>query len=119
MRYLRNAVLPRLATVFNTAQAELRMLQSGHGERRGEIMVTIFDWLAVGLFGAIALLFLQRSASAERKGDGIALYLPPVLLCALGNWLGNNAYDLLATVALFAGLAYFILVLRPGQPPRA
>lgn len=78
-------------------------------------MQTVFDWLSVGLFCAIAVVFLQRSTGPARKGDTILLYLPPVLLCALANWAGNSGHSWIAAALLTGAIAYFALVLRPWR----
>lgn len=76
-------------------------------------METIYDWVAVAIFAALVILFLQRSTSTEPAQDTIWHYLPPSIGCAGANYLGNDGQDIVA-IALIAGVvAYTILVLKP------
>src|SRR3546814_8685505 len=63
---------------------------------------TIYDWVAIGLFAALIVLFLQRSTSDGPEIDTIWHYLPPSIGCALVNYSGNEGKDALA-IALLAG----------------
>ena len=81
-------------------------------------MESFFDWAAVAIFAAIAVVFLQRSVGPARAGDGMVRYLPPVLMCAGANWLGNNGQGGWGVALLVAAILYFIFVLRPRRPPR-
>src|SRR3546814_15532695 len=47
---------------------------------------TIYDWVAIGLFAALIVLFLQRSTSDGPEIDTIWHYLPPSIGCALVNY---------------------------------
>src|SRR3546814_1903435 len=51
---------------------------------------TIYDWVAIGLFAALIVLFLQRSTSDGPEIDTIWHYLPPSIGCALVNYSGNE-----------------------------
>ncbi len=75
-------------------------------------MATPYDWITVGLFAGLIVLFLQRS-SAEEPGDSLWQYLIPAVGCALANYLGNEGYHLLGVGAIAAVIAYIVLVLRP------
>jgi hypothetical protein len=76
------------------------------------MMQTLFDWLSLIVFAALAMLFLQRSAEGESMGR-MWLYLPPAGGCALANYLGNNDYTLPGALLLVASVAYIVLVLKP------
>lgn len=79
-------------------------------------MKTIFDWLAVLLFCAIALTYLHRSLVPQsRRSDRLLGYLPPVLGCVAANWLGNEGFALAAYPVLFASAVYYVMVLKPQQ----
>ncbi|UVI39072.1 XrtV sorting system accessory protein [Qipengyuania spongiae] len=79
-------------------------------------MKTIFDWLAVLLFCAIALTYLHRSlAPRSLRSDHMLAYLPPVLGCVAANWLGNDGAAIAAYALLFASAAYYVMVLKPQQ----
>ncbi len=80
-------------------------------------MVTIWDWLAMGLFCAITVLLLHRSIGPARRGDHMLAYLPPAAGCALVNWLGNAGHQVAAVIGAIAVATYIIAILRPGRPP--
>jgi FtsH-binding integral membrane protein len=72
---------------------------------------TVYDWLTVGLFAGLVVLFLQRSAAPEDAGDRAIHYFPPAVGCALANYLGNEGMHLPAILVLvLSGLyaAYFL-----------
>ncbi len=77
-------------------------------------METVFDWLTVTIFAAIAVLFLQRSMQDEPK-DTMWHYLPPTIGCAIANQVGNNGYDIIAAVMMLAVLMYLVYMLKPFQ----
>ncbi|MES2492304.1 MAG: XrtV sorting system accessory protein [Pseudomonadota bacterium] len=75
-------------------------------------METIYDWLTVLLFGALAVLYLQRSA-ADEPTDRVWHYLPPAIGCAAANYLGNHGQGILAVVIIVLVMVYVFYVLRP------
>ena len=75
-------------------------------------METIWDWLTVGIFAALIVLYLQRSTQEEPQ-DTIWQYLLPSVGCAVTNYLGNETYHLAAAAVLVATLAYIYFVLKP------
>ena len=75
-------------------------------------METVYDWVTVAVFGALAVLFLQRS-SQERPSDKITHYIPPAIGCAVSNYLGNEGFTLPAVALLVAVMAYIQFVLKP------
>lgn len=75
-------------------------------------METVYDWVTVAVFGALAVLFLQRS-SEDQPRDKIIHYIPPALGCAVSNYLGNEGFTLPAVGALVAVMAYIQFVLKP------
>ena len=77
-------------------------------------MQTIFDWVALAMFCALATLFLQRSTGPAIRGDRAIKYLPAALGCALGNYLGNHGHALGATAVLLLVAGYAVVVLKPG-----
>jgi hypothetical protein len=82
-------------------------------------METVYDWLTVGIFAGLVVLFLQRS-SQEEPEDSLWSYLGAGVGCAVSNYLGNEGHDILAVIAIAGTLAYIALVLKPfsfgGQP---
>jgi hypothetical protein len=76
-------------------------------------MTTAWDWLAVALFIALSVTYLERSVKPGRADDRIYHYLPPAGAFAAGNWLGNNGHTWLAASLLAAGAVFFLSVIRP------
>ncbi len=81
-------------------------------------METIFDWVSVGIFAGIIVLFLQRSVDENGPQDSIISYFPPSIGCAIANQIGNKKlgtdYDEVIAILLLAGvLAYCWFVLKP------
>lgn len=74
---------------------------------------TIFDLLAVLLFVATAGLFVLRFRHEEPP---VTPYLLIALVCAVGNWLGNNGGGPAAVALLIAGS--FLALHLAGQPYR-
>ena len=80
-------------------------------------MSTIYDFVTVGLFAGLVILFLQRSTAAEPQ-DHMYQYLPPAVGCALANWLGNHEQQPLAIGVILAVIGYVVVVLKPfNQKP--
>lgn len=77
-------------------------------------MNTIFDWMTIGLFGFLVILYLQRS-SLEEPVDRVWHYVPPALACALANYFGNHGQSYLAVGLMVAVAAYVYYVLKPGR----
>lgn len=76
-------------------------------------METIYDWLTLGSFAGLVVLFLQRSTSEGEAADGVLHYMPPAIGCAVTNYLGNEGHDILAIAAFIAVWAYIVIVLKP------
>ena len=75
-------------------------------------METIYDWVTIAIFAGLIVLFLQRSTE-EVPSDRVIDYLPPVLGCAVGNYLGNEGQTLLAILVIAAVPIYIWFVLKP------
>lgn len=75
-------------------------------------METAYDWITVGIFAGLIVLFLQRS-TAEVQVDRVIDYLPPALFCALANYLGNNGHHVLAILMIVTIPVYVWMVLKP------
>ncbi|MCP3730832.1 hypothetical protein M9978_10360 [Sphingomonas sp. MG17] len=80
-------------------------------------MQTVYDWLTVGFFAGLVVLFLQRSMPDESSRDNPIHYAPPAIGCALANYLGNEGMDLLAIMVLVASAAYVAYFLKVGPWP--
>lgn len=77
-------------------------------------MQTVYDWVTIAIFAGLIVLFLQRS-TAEVQTDRVIDYLPPALLCALGNWLGNNGHTVPAIIVIAIIPVYVLIVLKPQR----
>jgi hypothetical protein len=73
---------------------------------------TVYDWVTVAVFGALAVLFLQRSSEDEPR-DKIVHYVPAAVGCAVSNYLGNEGYAIPAVGLLVAVMAYIYFILKP------
>ena len=77
-------------------------------------METIYDWVTLGLFAGLVVLFLQRSTTeTEGQRDSLGWYLLAGGGCAVANYLGNKGDDLLAVAILAATLALVFVFLKP------
>lgn len=81
-------------------------------------METIYDWVTVGIFAGLVVLFLQRSVGPER--DQMWPYLAAAIACAVINQVGNKAvetgdtlYHVGAVAGLVAIVAFIQYFLRP------
>lgn len=75
-------------------------------------METVYDWVTVAVFAGLAVLFLQRS-SEDEPSDKIIHYLPPAVVCAVANYLGNEGYSIPAVAMVVAVMAYVYFILKP------
>lgn len=75
-------------------------------------MKTVYDWVTLGLFAGLIILFLQRS-TAKEPSDHMYQYAPPAIGCAVVNYLGNNGLPKLAILGIVAIVVYVWFVLKP------
>ncbi len=76
-------------------------------------METIFDFLSVLLFIAAVSMFFVRF---RHENPPLAPYIVISLVCAVGNYLGNNGGGVAAVALLIA--ASFLLLHLAGEPYR-
>lgn len=78
-------------------------------------METVYDWVTVGIFAGLVVLFMQRSTSDEvqSENDSLLLYLGAGLGCAVANYIGNKGLHLIAVPLILATLAFIVYYLRP------
>ena len=78
-------------------------------------METPYDWVTVGIFAGLVVLFMQRSTSDEvqDENDSLLLYLGAGLGCAVAHYIGNKGLHLLAIPLILATLAFIFYYLRP------
>lgn len=83
-------------------------------------MDTVYDWITVGLFAALIVLFLQRSTSPgpDEKQDSLLTYLAAGAGCAVGNYLGNEGLHVLAVITIIGTVALVFYKLKPFAYPR-
>jgi hypothetical protein len=92
-------------------------------------METVFDFLTVGIFAGLIVLFLKRSVDDDNPvadsteppvDDHLWQYLVAAVGCAVANYVGNEGYPIPAVALIIATLAFIAYVLRPfpGFPPR-
>jgi hypothetical protein len=74
---------------------------------------TINDWMTMGIFAGLIVLFLHRSMAPGEPKDHLWQYLPPATGCAVANFIGNQGNGVLATLILVVVLGYILLVLKP------
>lgn len=78
-------------------------------------METVWDWITVLIFAGLVTLLMQRSQDEVPK-DSLWQYAPPVLGCAVANYLGNEGMDVIAVVLLVGIAAYIYHVLDVKLP---
>lgn len=83
-------------------------------------METPYDWITVGIFAGLIVLFLQRSTSEQKDyDDPLWMYLVAGVGCAVTNYIGNEGKTLLAILSLAVTLAFVLHFLKPFNWPRA
>lgn len=77
-------------------------------------METIYDWVTLGIFAGLIVLFLQRSVGDEvEPNDSLLLYLAAGVGCAVVNYFGNKGQDVLAIPLLLLTLGFIVRFLKP------
>lgn len=85
-------------------------------------METPYDWITVGIFAGLIVLFMQRStteSASDDVDDPLWMYLAAGAGCAVSNYLGNEGQHVLAVLAILATLAFVFHFLKPFRWPRA
>ncbi|QIK79114.1 hypothetical protein G7077_09610 [Sphingomonas piscis] len=77
-------------------------------------METPYDWITVGIFAGLIVLFMQRStAETEHEHDSLWMYLAAGAGCGLANYLGNKDMDILGIGTIVVTLAFIFHFLKP------
>jgi hypothetical protein len=80
--------------------------------QRENTLETIFDWVTVGIFSGLIVLFLQRSTEEEPR-DSMWQYLCAGVGCAVSNYLGNEGQVVFSVLLIGATLAFIWYFLKP------
>lgn len=79
-------------------------------------MQSVYDWVTLGIFAGLVVLFLQRSTSDRGEKDvSLLFYLGAGIGCAVANYFGNQGQDVIAIILLAATVAFIFYFLRPFQ----
>ncbi|WP_199556199.1 XrtV sorting system accessory protein [Sandaracinobacteroides hominis] len=76
-------------------------------------METVYDWVTVGIFAGLIVLFLQRSVGPQR--DQMWPYFAASVACAVINQVGNKAIDdsnMLLHVVSIGGIAAILAFIQ-------
>ena len=77
-------------------------------------METAYDWITVGIFAGLIVLFMQRSTGAmEPENDALWKYLAAGVGCAVANYLGNDNLHIPAILTLALTVGFIFYSLRP------
>jgi hypothetical protein len=77
-------------------------------------MQSVYDWVSLGIFAGLVVLFLQRSTSdREEKDASLLYYLGAGIGCAVANYFGNQGEDAVAILIIAATIAFIIFYLKP------
>jgi hypothetical protein len=77
-------------------------------------MQTVYDWVSLGIFAGLIVLFLQRSTSDRADKDASLLYyLGAGVGCAVANYFGNHGQDIVAILLIAATVAFILFYLKP------
>lgn len=77
-------------------------------------METIYDWVTLGIFAGLVVLFLQRSTvEVPDQKDSLGWYLAAGAGCATANYFGNKEQHAIALLVLAATIALIIVFLKP------
>ncbi|WP_308515796.1 XrtV sorting system accessory protein [Sphingomonas flavescens] len=77
-------------------------------------MSTVYDWVSLGIFAGLVVLFLQRSTGEGAEKDASLLYyLGAGVGCAAANYFGNEKQHVIAIALLVATIGFIIYFLKP------
>lgn len=80
----------------------------------GSLMETIYDWVCLGIFAGLVVLFLQRSVGENTEpNDSLLMYLAAGVGCAVVNYFGNEGQDIVAIPLLVLTLGFIVKFLKP------
>jgi Ca2+/Na+ antiporter len=86
----------------------------------GRFMETVYDWITIGIFAGLIVLFMQRSTTRDDSvHDPLWMYLVGGAGCGVANYLGNQQLHVLAVIVLVATLAFIVHFLKPFPSGRS
>ena len=91
----------------------MRSLAVPAAAREGALS-TVYDWVSLGIFAGLVVLFLQRSTGESAEKDASLLYyLGAGVGCAASNYFGNEGQHAIAVAILVATIAFIVYFLKP------
>ena len=83
-------------------------------------MDTIYDWVCLGIFAGLIVLFLERSMKpGPEGGDSLLLYLVAGIFCAVANYFGNQGQNTVAIALIFGTIGFIFYFLKPFRSTSA
>jgi hypothetical protein len=79
-------------------------------------METVYDWITIGIFTGVLVMFLQRSTGEQQEDDSLLKYLGAGAGCGVANFFGNQGQHIVAIPLLAGTLAFIWYYLKPFQP---
>jgi hypothetical protein len=73
---------------------------------------TAYDWVTLGMFAGIIVLFLQRSVHPVPNDEKWRYFVPSVSVAVL-NQVGNQGHHFLAILGIIGTAAMIQYLLRP------
>lgn len=78
-------------------------------------METIFDFVTVGIFIGIVILYFQYS---KKEDQNILMYIWPSIGCATANYFGNKGFDIAGWSFIGVTLiCVYLFIIRNGGAP--
>jgi FtsH-binding integral membrane protein len=79
-------------------------------------MSTVYDFMTMGLFAVLAVIFLHRSTRNEPDTHPIWMYALAGIGCASANFAGNHGYPFIAVVLMALVTGFLLWVLGLFEP---
>jgi len=81
---------------------------------------TVYDWVCLGIFAGLIVLFLERSMKpAAEGGDSLLIYLVAGVLCAVANYFGNHGQNAIAIAMILGTIGFIFYFLKPFRSTSA
>lgn len=77
-------------------------------------MKTPYDWITVGIFAGLIVLFMQRSTNkSEKPHDPLWMYIAAGAGCAVANYVGNKGFQIPAITVVLLTVGFILYFLKP------